>query len=66
MKKLLCVLMFGVVLGQAELTTRVYDYIISMQQDEFLDFTLSNITNGLNKLTAVILVEITSIMQNRI
>ena len=46
MKKLLCVLMFGMVFGQAELTTRVYDHTISIQDDELLNFTLSNITNG--------------------
>jgi len=34
------------VFGQAELTTRVYEYNISLQQYEPIDFTLSDITNG--------------------
>ena len=46
MKKLLCVLMFGMVFGQSELTTRVYDVDISLQANELYDFILSDITNG--------------------
>ena len=36
MKKLLCVLMFGLVFGQAELTTRVYDLELSWDGENII------------------------------
>ena len=44
MKKLLCVLMFGMVFGQAELTTRVYDLNFSWADQEFISLDFFDIT----------------------
>ena len=46
MKKLLCVLMFGMMFGQAELTTRVYDFPDNFLENQYVDFSLSGITNN--------------------
>ena len=44
MKKLLCVLMFGMVFGQAELTTRVYELDLSWSGETYIVLDLFNIT----------------------
>ena len=50
MKKLLCVLMFGMVFGQTELTTRVYGYNISLQENELYDFTEINLVTDIKTI----------------
>ena len=44
MKKLLCVLMFGMVFGQAELTTRTYELELNNSSNEIYYFDLADIT----------------------
>lgn len=46
MKKLLCVLMFGMVFGQTKLETRLYDYDVSWNIGQQEKVDLSVITNG--------------------
>ena len=48
MKKLLCVLMFGMVFGQTELTTRVYELPISFTETEFVSIDIEELTEDLN------------------
>ena len=44
MKKLLCVLMFGMVFGQAELTTRVYQVELNANAWEIYTIDISDLT----------------------
>ena len=46
MKKLLCVLMLGLVFGQTKLETRVYDYYVNINDDDLVLLELNEITNG--------------------
>jgi hypothetical protein len=46
MQKLLCILIFGMMFGQAELTTRVYEVDLSLVEQDLQPFSLSEISNG--------------------
>ena len=54
MKKLLCVLMLGMVFGQAELTTRVYDYSYNYQDLKNFQIYIS-IQSKMNKYVVFLL-----------
>jgi len=58
MKKLLCVLMFGMVFGQAELTTRVYE-LSNLQTNDLID--LSDLTGVENYWYQVRLLDFTGV-----
>ena len=55
MKKLLCVLMFGMVFGQTKLETRVYEVDLSLEGDISQNFNLydKNQINDENRYTII-------------